>query len=127
MSFEERHAQVDDDPLVELERRLQMWASAPSSRGEALKPDAVIVPRSIITISPEGIIGLRVVGADNVAAFAPVTILDDTEQGLVLAGVPADKRVIVAGQDLVSDGDVVTVSELTPAEAAAAQAAGALK
>lgn len=88
---------------------------------------AVIVPRSIITISPDGIIGLRVVGADNVAAFAPVTILDDTEQGLVLAGVPADKRVIVAGQDLVSDGDVVTVSELTPAEAAAAQAAGALK
>lgn len=48
MSFEERHAQVDDDPLVELERRLQMWATAPSSRGEALKPDAVIVPRSTV-------------------------------------------------------------------------------
>jgi len=93
----------------------------------AAPESAVIVPRSIITISPDGVIGLRVVGADNVAAFAPVTILDDTEQGLVLAGVPADKRVIVAGQDLVSDGDVVTVSELTPAEAAAAQAAGALK
>lgn len=45
-SFEERHAQVDDDPLVELRRRLQPWASAPDSRGKPL--DAAIVPRQTI-------------------------------------------------------------------------------
>ena len=46
MTFEEKHAQVDDDPLVKLKRRLQPWASAPPSRGASL--DAAIVPRSTI-------------------------------------------------------------------------------
>ena len=81
---------------------------------------AVVVPRSIITINEDGVIGLRVVGPDNKAAFAPVTVIDDGAQGMVVSGVPTDLRVIVAGQDLVSDGDVVTVSELTPAQAAEA-------
>ncbi|MDZ4310541.1 MAG: efflux RND transporter periplasmic adaptor subunit [Cypionkella sp.] len=81
---------------------------------------AVVVPRSIITINEEGVIGLRVVGADSKAAFAPVTVIDDGEAGMVVTGVPKDKKVIVAGQDLVTDGDVVTVSELTPAQAAEA-------
>lgn len=81
---------------------------------------AVVVPRSIITISEDGVIGLRVVGADNKAAFAAVTVIDDGEAGMVVTGVPKDQRVIVAGQDLVADGDLVTVSELTPAQAAEA-------
>lgn len=86
---------------------------------------AVVVPRSIITLNEDGIIGLRVVGADNKAAFAPVSVIDDGADGMVVTGVPKDLKVIVAGQDLVSDGDTVTVTELTPEQAAAAQAAGA--
>jgi autonomous glycyl radical cofactor GrcA len=46
MTFEERHAQVDPDPLIELRRRLLPWASAPDSRGEAL--NACIVPRQTV-------------------------------------------------------------------------------
>lgn len=81
---------------------------------------AVTVPRSIITISEEGMIGLRVVGADNIAQFAPVTLIDDTADGLIVTGLPDDVRVIVAGQDLVRDGDPVIVTELTPEQAAEA-------
>lgn len=47
-TFEDRHAQVDPDPLVELKRRLQVWAFASTSRGEPLKPEAVIVPCSTV-------------------------------------------------------------------------------
>ena len=83
----------------------------------AAKQEAVLVPRSIITISESGEIGLRVVGDDKIVSFAPVDILDDGEQGLVVAGVPKDKLVIVAGQDLVNDGDTVNVKEMTVAEA----------
>ena len=43
-------------------------------------------------------------------------MIDDGEQGLVVTGVPQGVRVIVAGQDLVKDGDEVVVSELTPAQ-----------
>ena len=46
--FEARHAQVDPDPVVELERRTQPWASCPNSRGFALEPHAQIVPLATI-------------------------------------------------------------------------------
>lgn len=71
---------------------------------------AVEVPRSVITLSDTGVVGLRVVGADSVASFAPVTIIDDTPDGLVVTGVPEDIRIITAGQDLVRDGDAVEVA-----------------
>lgn len=45
-TFEELNAQVDPDPLVELRRRRQIWASAPDSRGNAT--DSQYVPTSTI-------------------------------------------------------------------------------
>ena len=81
---------------------------------------AVIVPRSVISISEDGIIGVRVVGADSIAKFAPVQLLDDTADGMVVTGVPNDVRIIVAGQDLVRDGEAVTVTEVSLADAAKA-------
>lgn len=71
----------------------------------------VTVPRSVITLNDQGQLGLRVVGADNLAQFIAVQIVDDTEAGLIVAGVPADVRIIVAGQDLVRDGEQVIVSD----------------
>ena len=70
---------------------------------------AVVVPRSIITLSDNGELGLRIVGADNLAQFAAVQIIDDTEAGLVVTGVPEGVRIITAGQDLVRDGEAVEV------------------
>lgn len=46
MTFEERHAQVDRDPVKELMRRQEMWAMAPDSRGQGL--DAQIVPAATL-------------------------------------------------------------------------------
>ncbi len=71
---------------------------------------AVTIPRSVVTLSETGELGLRVVGKDDVARFIPVNIIDDTEQGLVVTDVPEDVRIIVAGQDLVQDGDKVAVA-----------------
>ena len=82
---------------------------------------AISVPRSVITLSEDGLIGLRVVGPDNIAQFAPVTLLDDTASGMIVTGVPADVRIIVAGQDLVRDGEKVTVTEVSAADVAKAQ------
>ena len=75
----------------------------------------VTVPRSVITLSNEGELGLRVLDADNVAHFASVELIDDTPEGLVLAGIDAGTRIIVAGQDLVRDGEKVNV-QTTPIE-----------
>lgn len=72
---------------------------------------AVTVPRSVITLSTEGELGLRIVNPDNVAHFASVELIDDTPEGLVLTGVPDDARIIVLGQDLVRDGETVRVKD----------------
>lgn len=70
---------------------------------------AVTVPRSVITLSDNGDLGLRTVDAQNVTHFTPVTLVDDTPKGLILAGVPAGVRIVVSGQDLVKDGQTVDV------------------
>lgn len=70
---------------------------------------AVVIPRSIITLTEAGEIGVRVVGADNKAEFAAVTIIDDTSDGLVVTGVPDGVRIITAGQDLVQNGEKVEI------------------
>ena len=77
--------------------------------------DSIMLPRSVVTLSSDGDLGIRAVDKDNKVVFFPIDLVDDMAQGLVLAGIPADARVIVAGQDLVSDGD-----EVKPVEADAA-------
>lgn len=74
---------------------------------------SVTVPRSIITLSTAGEIGLRVVNAENVTGFVPVKLIDDTPDGLVVTGVPEDARIVVSGQDLVRDGETVSVVNST--------------
>jgi membrane fusion protein, multidrug efflux system len=71
---------------------------------------AVVVPRSIITLAEDGQLGVRVVGADNLAQFAVVQIIDDTPDGLVVTGVPEGVRIITAGQDLVQNGEPVQIA-----------------
>ncbi|MCB1426061.1 MAG: efflux RND transporter periplasmic adaptor subunit [Brucellaceae bacterium] len=66
---------------------------------------AVKLPRSVVTLSETGDLGVRVARADGTAGFVPIDLIDDTPEGLVLAGIPEDARIIVAGQDLVRDGE----------------------
>jgi multidrug efflux system membrane fusion protein len=70
---------------------------------------AVVIPRSVITLNEEGTLGVRVVNADDIASFAPIGIIDDTEAGLVVTGILKGFRIIVSGQDLVRDGNKVIV------------------
>ncbi|MFK0691915.1 efflux RND transporter periplasmic adaptor subunit [Mesorhizobium sp. IMUNJ 23033] len=69
--------------------------------------DAVMLPRSVVTLGDKGDLGIRTVGKDNKVAFFPIDLVDDTPNGLVLGGIPDDARIIVAGQELVKEGDLV--------------------
>ncbi|MCY0147676.1 efflux RND transporter periplasmic adaptor subunit [Hoeflea sp. G2-23] len=68
---------------------------------------AVRLPRSVVTLDAAGNLGLRILNADNTVGFVPIDLIDDSPEGLVLGGVPLDAKVIVAGQDLVSEGETV--------------------
>ena len=69
--------------------------------------DAVILPRSVVTLNQSGDLGIRAVDAASKVVFFPIDLVDDTQKGLVLGGIPADAKIIIAGQDLVKDGDEV--------------------
>jgi multidrug efflux system membrane fusion protein len=77
--------------------------------------DSVMLPRSVVTLSSNGDLGIRAVDKDGKVVFFPIDLVDDTPKGLVLAGIPADAKVIVAGQDLVSEGDQVKAVDADPA------------
>ncbi|KGF68342.1 hemolysin D [Hoeflea sp. BAL378] len=68
---------------------------------------AVRLPRSVVTLDAAGNLGLRILKADSTVGFVPIDLIDDSPEGLVLSGVPLDAKIIVAGQDLVSEGDTV--------------------
>ncbi len=73
--------------------------------------DSTVLPRSVVTLSGAGDLGVRAVDGEGKVVFYPIDLVDDTPHGLVLAGIPADARIIVAGQELVTEGDVVTPKE----------------
>jgi len=65
---------------------------------------AHLLPQSALTLNDAGTLGVRMVGDDRRAAFAPVTLLRDTPSGVWLAGLPETAQVIVIGQEYVTDG-----------------------
>jgi multidrug efflux system membrane fusion protein len=73
--------------------------------------DSVVLPRSVVTLSNDGDLGIRAVDKDSKVVFYPIDLIDDTPHGLVLGGIPADARVIVAGQELVTEGEKVKAVE----------------
>lgn len=68
---------------------------------------AAKVPRSALTFSSDGRLGIRHVGPDGTVAFAPVAVVEDVMSELWLAGLPDGARVIVEGQDFVREGEAV--------------------
>jgi multidrug efflux system membrane fusion protein len=68
---------------------------------------ATQLPRSALTLSSAGDIGVRVVGASNKVAFVPVNLIEDLQDTMWVSGVGNSARVIVRGQDFVRDGQTV--------------------
>ncbi len=75
---------------------------------------AVVLPRSVVTLDANGKLGVRVLNADDTVGFLKVEIVDDTPDGMVLSGIPDRTRIIVSGQNMVTDGQKVAAT-LAPA------------
>ncbi|NBN78292.1 efflux RND transporter periplasmic adaptor subunit [Microvirga tunisiensis] len=65
------------------------------------------VSPAILTLDDAGRVGVRTVDASNKARFMPVTVLGGEADGVWIGGLPDTARVIVVGQDYVSDGQLV--------------------
>jgi multidrug efflux system membrane fusion protein len=80
---------------------------------------ATRIPRSALTFSAGGDLGVRTIGADGRVAFIPITIIEDEQTAIWVSGVPDASPVIVQGQDFVREGQQV---EAVPAFDATATA-----
>jgi len=71
---------------------------------------AHLIPVSALVLDAAGRQGVRYVMPDNRVAFAPVTVLEQAPQGVWVAGLSGDTRLITVGQAYVSEGQRVRVS-----------------
>jgi multidrug efflux system membrane fusion protein len=77
---------------------------------------ATRVPRSALTFSSNGALGVRTVSNDGTVEFAPISIVEDEQAMMWVAGIADGSRVIVQGQDFVREGqsvEAVGAHELT--------------
>ena len=62
---------------------------------------------SILLLSDSGTLGIRIVNNDEVVEFMPIKILEDTQDGLWVVGIPNASNLIVRGQGFVENGQKV--------------------
>ena len=72
---------------------------------------AHLVPVSALVLDAAGRQGVRYVLPDTRVAFAPVTVLEETPQGIWVSGLNGAVRVITVGQSFVADGQKVRVAQ----------------
>jgi len=72
---------------------------------------AHLVPVSTLVLDTAGRQGVRHVLPDGRVAFAPVTVQEETPQGMWVSGLSGTVRVITVGQSFVADGQKVRVAQ----------------
>ena len=67
---------------------------------------------SILLLNDEGKLGIRVVNLGNLAQFIEIEILEDSEEGLWVTGIPEEVEIIIQGQGFVEDGQEVITNRI---------------
>ena len=68
---------------------------------------------SILLLSDEGDIGVRVVNDNDEVKFLPINIIEDTNGGIWVTGIPNLSKLIVLGQGFVKNGEKVQTTFLS--------------
>jgi membrane fusion protein, multidrug efflux system len=77
---------------------------------------AARVPRSALTFSSAGELGVRTVDRDGKVVFVAVSVVEDEQQNMWVAGLENGARLIVQGQDFVREGQLVEPVKLAEGE-----------
>ena len=72
---------------------------------------------AILSLNDQGKLGIRTVTADNKVEFKEIKILEDTSNGMWVAGLGEEARIITLGQEYVFQGQTVNVKESPAPEA----------
>ena len=76
----------------------------PKSVGETV---AHRLSPAVLTLSDEGVMGIKVVNEQNIVEFLAVTLVADTPEGAWLGGLPLELELISVGHEFVKQGQKV--------------------
>ena len=65
---------------------------------------------SVLMLNDKGILGIKIIRDLEIVKFLPVTILEDSEDGIWVTGIPNQIQLITQGQGFVEDDQKVLVS-----------------
>ena len=65
---------------------------------------------SVLMLNDKGILGIKIIRDQEIVKFLPVTILEDSEDGIWVTGIPNQIQLITQGQGFVEDDQKVLVS-----------------
>ena len=65
---------------------------------------------SVLMLNDKGILGIKIIRDQEIVKFLPVTILEDSEDGIWVTGIPNQIQLITQGQGFVEDNQKVLVS-----------------
>ncbi|ARE38509.1 putative Co/Zn/Cd efflux system membrane fusion protein [Rhodovulum sp. P5] len=94
----------NSDGMIRAGQTAEILIAAPAQ-------NAHLLPQSALTLDDAGRLGVRLAADGDVARFAPVEVLNDTLEGIWVQGLPQDANVIVVGQEFVSDGVPIRVTQ----------------
>lgn len=71
------------------------------------KVRAHLISPAILSLREDGTLGVKLVGPNNVVIFNPVEILENTDEGIWVTGLPETVTLITVGQEFVIEGETV--------------------
>ena len=74
------------------------------NKGEVL---AHKISPSILALGDEGQLGVKVISKDNEVEFKDITIIEDTSEYMLVTGLSEKEKIIIVGQQYVSNGEKV--------------------
>ena len=95
--------------IPNVDGKLRAGISATATVKIATAP-AQLLPQSVMTLDDDGVLGIRAV-EDGKVVFYPITIVNDTREGVWVTGLPLKLDIITVGQEYVEAGQKVDASQ----------------
>ncbi|MDP6805588.1 MAG: efflux RND transporter periplasmic adaptor subunit [Rhodospirillales bacterium] len=91
-----------DNPALTIGEGLtaELWLTTGRVRAHRVSP-------AVLTLSEDGVLGIKIVGPADRIVFHPVDIVADTPDGVWLAGLPERVDVVTVGHEFVRAGQIV--------------------
>ncbi len=69
---------------------------------------ATLISPGLLSLHDDGRLGIRHVTPDGVVEFSPITVIDDTPEGIWVTGLPERATIVALGQEYIGEGARVT-------------------